>query len=559
MATTEKITLIDEESPQLNIQNGINPSLGNGELNSPTSSDSSASSQENLLPNDEVEGDHMDKLCCGYKKKDMCIIALFSLLLFFGCLCFFMLAPFYPQEAVEKGLNSGTIGWVISAFPIGEFIAVTLSGIYMVRIGVKCMFASGAFLNSISVIAFGFLKYAPPGAVFTAFSFILRFTMAFGGGMFMATGTALCITLYPDKTSTIYGLTAGVSSIGAMLGPVLGGALYQVGGFVTPFVVMGGVLFTFTVIATAIMPNTDHVEAPHTTPRDYLRLFRHGPIFMAAVVIMLHGVLLGFAEPTLALFLKKYFKLEASLIGLVYLVSILTYAIGSVIFGFVLDKTGIRRPFMITGVFLSALGIVLTGQSQIFGVTPGNDLWMIFLGMFVAGLGCVGLTIGTPADMLAYATLVVGYPEHINTNALVSAAFFAPDMFGYFIGPLFGGYISHSVGFQSAVTIIGGVFVFIGVVIGGIYTITGSWLKPRKPAERTINGSDTALDGNVSDQKTYGTENNGYSSDDSPLRKRNNTRSDGTDDTYYADDETQNRNAPKRNDGVINHISATIP
>ena len=50
---------------------------------------------------------------------------------------------------------------------------------------------------------------------------------------------------------------------GEIVGPVVGGALYEIGGFVLPFAVMGSTLFFSSIFIYVVLPDTP--EAPPQT------------------------------------------------------------------------------------------------------------------------------------------------------------------------------------------------------------------------------------------------------------------------------------------------------
>jgi len=53
--------------------------------------------------------------------------------------------------------------------------------------------------------------------------------------------------------------------LGEIVGPVVGGALYEIGGFVLPFAVMGSILFLSSIFIYFILPDTP--QPPPTSNR----------------------------------------------------------------------------------------------------------------------------------------------------------------------------------------------------------------------------------------------------------------------------------------------------
>ena len=63
----------------------------------------------------------------------------------------------------------------------------------------------------------------------------------------MAAYTATFIQLYPDKVGAITSWSGTVLGIGYSVGPVIGGFLYDIGGFYLPFMVIGILAIIFSI------------------------------------------------------------------------------------------------------------------------------------------------------------------------------------------------------------------------------------------------------------------------------------------------------------------------
>ena len=51
---------------------------------------------------------------------------------------------------------------------------------------------------------------------------------------------------------------------GEIVGPVVGGALYEIGGFVLPFAVMGSILFFSSIFIYVVLPDTPEPPPVYT-------------------------------------------------------------------------------------------------------------------------------------------------------------------------------------------------------------------------------------------------------------------------------------------------------
>ena len=95
---------------------------------------------------------------------------------------------------------------------------------------------------------------------------LLPFCRALGGIADVAAwGAVLSILmkLFPSKVSTIMSWTEMFFGLGYMLGPALGSVLYNAGGFMLPFIVVGSIGLIVATALVFVIPNVkpDPVKA----------------------------------------------------------------------------------------------------------------------------------------------------------------------------------------------------------------------------------------------------------------------------------------------------------
>ena len=83
---------------------------------------------------------------------------------------------------------------------------------------------------------------------------MLRFLGGMGDAA--AWGAIICIMmkLYPDKVATIMSWTKMAFGLGYSLGPAIGGALYEVGGFKLPFITVGSIALVMAITLIFLIP-----------------------------------------------------------------------------------------------------------------------------------------------------------------------------------------------------------------------------------------------------------------------------------------------------------------
>ena len=61
---------------------------------------------------------------------------------------------------------------------------------------------------------------------------------------------------FPDNVATMFAILETFFGIGMIMGPTVGGALYEVGGFTLPFVSLGSVLVGAAIFCAIVLPNS---------------------------------------------------------------------------------------------------------------------------------------------------------------------------------------------------------------------------------------------------------------------------------------------------------------
>ena len=169
-------------------------------------------------------------------------------------MCVALQAPFYPAEAEKKGASATSYGLVFGIFELTVFLVSPFMGKYLPRLGVRRAFNGGITITGLMFIAFGFLDRVRGDDTFIALSLANRIVAGVGNSAFLSASFTLVAQVFPSSVSTIFGLVEMAFGLGMILGPTVGGALYQLGGFEVPFAVLGGILLFQAAISTLILP-----------------------------------------------------------------------------------------------------------------------------------------------------------------------------------------------------------------------------------------------------------------------------------------------------------------
>ncbi|XP_076371413.1 MFS-type transporter SLC18B1-like isoform X4 [Tachypleus tridentatus] len=159
--------------------------------------------------------------------------------------CYSLLAPFFPQVAESKGASPSKYGMVFAVYELVGFVFSPIYGRLLPVLKPTFLMYASLFLCGGCSILFGFLHKSPPGTAFLALALAIRIVQGFGGCAFYTVSSATLITEFPEKATFIYATMEMMYGVGMIIGPTLGGGLYQfnlqpaVLGLV--FVISGGV------------------------------------------------------------------------------------------------------------------------------------------------------------------------------------------------------------------------------------------------------------------------------------------------------------------------------
>ena len=133
-------------------------------------------------------------------------------------------------------------------------------------------------------------------------NFPFRIIEACGNSGFLTGSFSMIAKEFPENVATMFAILETFFGIGMIVGPTVGGALYEAGGFTLPFVSLGrmmteiysftesnelfptspgGVLLLAAVFTACILPNAREVVNPQTEKPSVVRALKVPSILMA--------------------------------------------------------------------------------------------------------------------------------------------------------------------------------------------------------------------------------------------------------------------------------------
>lgn len=377
---------------------------------------------------------------------------------FSSMICYSILGPFFPNEAVKKGASQTVIGLIFGCYAVCNLIGSLILGKYIVQIGAKFMLIMGLFVSSACTIMFGLLNRVPAGPAFITLCFVVRSVDAIGFAAAMTSSFAMTAKIFPNNVATVLGSLEIFTGLGLILGPPVGGWFYQSFGYEVPFMLLGCLLLIMVPFNIYVLPNIESDPSKDS----FFRLLTKVKIVLMCYVIFTLSSGLGFLDATLSLFAMETFGLSSGYVGLTMLGLSLPYCLASPLLGYITDKYPFTRPwFMVTGGAATATGFCLLGPAPFLYIP--SQLWLL-----IVMLGVIGFSLGMSAiptfPEIIKCAYEQGYEEGLSTLGMVSGLFGAFWSLGMFYGPIVGGIITQHLNFEWAAAVQGGL-AFLGAFL----------------------------------------------------------------------------------------------
>lgn len=343
---------------------------------------------------------------------------------------FGLVSPVLPAYARSFDVGVAAAAVVVSAFAFFRLLFAPVGGALVTRLGERPVYLAGLLVVAASSLATAFAQsYAQ--------LLVLRGLGGIGSTMFTVSAMALLVRLAPPtmrgRVSSAY---ASSFLLGGMLGPVLGGLLAQAG-LRLPFVVYAAALVLAAAIVALRLSHASLRPPPGTVPAPPM-LLREALADSAYRAALGSAFANGWCNFGVRVAVLPQFAVAVHDDTWVAGVSLAVAAVGTALTlqvgGRMADRVG-RRPLVVTGLLVSAVGLGVVGLS--------GDLVLLLVLCGVSGLGA-GLV--NPAQQACVAD-VVG-PDR--SGGKVLATFQMAQDAGAIVGPVLIGLVADAFGYGPA-------------------------------------------------------------------------------------------------------------
>lgn len=363
-----------------------------------------------------------------------------------------VLAAFFPQTARAKGMSDDAVGVTFASFAMVIFLFSPLVGQFMTKYGKVSIYIWGLIIVSVSTMLFAAASIMPAGPIFCAWCLLMRLLQGVGSAMEETAAYAIIADADPEHVSLYLGICEISTGLGYMVGPPLGGTLYTLGGFATPFMLLGLALLPAAALIYYRVPSDySHGSKDEEEKGDVpMRvLLRNPQVTVIALASMLANSDYAFLEPTLGDHATNLGMAESpDSIGMLFSVSSITYTLSCPVIGILANRERFGpRPVIVTGLLLQLLGFMLIGPS------PLLRLKTLQMGQLVTALVLFG--VGESMSMTPVMDdMMHSCGEHaedaVNSLSSLMASSFS---LGQMVGPLIGSGLTSRFSFPWACTV----------------------------------------------------------------------------------------------------------
>jgi multidrug resistance protein len=283
-------------------------------------------------------------------------VFLVALATFIDLVAYSVAVPVLPDLSQRLGASPTMIGLLFGSFGVGLLALSVPMGAASDRLGRTGPMLAGliALAGASALLAF---------ADQLAWLFLARFVQGAADAITWVVGFALVADLYrPEERGRVMGLVMSGANVGFLVGPTIGGWLYEVGGMRVPFLAVAAAAAAIAggFLALRIPPAKRSAPVPLSAV-----LNRRSVVVCVVAVVTISGTI-AMLEPVLSMHLADVAKLGPASVGMVFGVGAVVSMIMHPAFGRLADRWG-GRGLTLVGLAVNAVTLVLVSRSWSLG------------------------------------------------------------------------------------------------------------------------------------------------------------------------------------------------
>ena len=216
------------------------------------------------------------------------VVGVVAFALFVDYLIYGLLIPLTPYSPARV-TSEADLGLLYTGYSAGVLVATPLCGWLGDRLGYRRLLLAGVVLSAVALA----LIYLAPHLNLLLLG---RLCQGAAAAASWTAGLALIAEHYPQQRVEMMGFALMGSTVGSLFGPVIGGSLYEVGGYALPFVVTGALVAVDLGLVLVLLP---HRHLRPAASGNIWPLLLDRSVVVAATAVGLAAIGWGIIEPLL--------------------------------------------------------------------------------------------------------------------------------------------------------------------------------------------------------------------------------------------------------------------
>lgn len=374
-------------------------------------------------------------------------VACVTLATFTDIVAYSIAVPVLPDLSRRLGASPTTIGLLFASFGVTLLTVSMPSGALSDRIGRRLPLVGGMIVLAGASLLFAFADTLP-------WLFAARLAQGAADAVTWSVGFALIADLYPSSDrGRITGVVMMGTSFAFMIGPSIGGWLYELGGIRLPFLFVAALAVpaALTFVWLDIPPPpADHEPVPVSL------VVRVPAVALCAAAVLALAGTVSMLEPVLALHLRGL-GVNPARIGMVYGTAAVMTTLLHPIYGRAADRWGARR---MTTIGLALAGCTLPILSRAWSYPSA-------IALFVLQAACASMAITPSLAYMGEATSNAGVRSFGVAYGLYNLAWGA----GLLGGPAAGGFLFERIGFSNLTLAWGPLLILVAVLLSRVQLV----------------------------------------------------------------------------------------
>ncbi len=278
------------------------------------------------------------------------LLFLVYFIIFIDSLGYGIVVPVMPVYARQLGIGQFALGMLFGSYALGIILGSVPFGLLSDRWGRQPFL----FLSMLAM-AGAFVVYAFSGSYVSLF--LSRLVDGLTAAANWSVGLAILADITAaDKRGSTMGWAITFMGAGSVIGPLLGGFSSDILGHRAPFLLVAGLclLAAMATLTGGSLRDQDRPTNRAGFRRQVREALQRPRVALVLLVAMMGTASLGLLEPLFPVYLSENLGLSATVIGVLFALTVFSYTIASPAVGTWSDRRGKSRP-MVLGLVGSAI------------------------------------------------------------------------------------------------------------------------------------------------------------------------------------------------------------